>query len=39
MRRRLIMLAQSVLAEFGLFEQRSSYPAFLPNEEIDRWEG
>lgn len=38
MRRRLIMLARSVLTDLGLFEQRSSYPAFLPNEELDRWD-
>lgn len=36
---RLIMLARDLLSELGLFEQRASYPGFLSNEELDRWEG
>lgn len=39
MRRQLIMLARDLLRELGIVEQRSSYPAFLTNEELDRWQG
>lgn len=34
----LFNVTRDVLEDLGLFEQRSSYPGFLPNEEIDQWD-